>query len=105
MKQTCFTSRLHTKDSGHIVPDEVNVQQGDVDCPDCTTASHHMSRVKEARDEYRKDKQDPECTAFAVDMQKIILLPKLPTKQHHFVSRLVTFNETFASMNPAHPGT
>ena len=66
--------RLHTKDSGHIVPDESNVQQGEADCPDCTTASHHMSRVKEARDEYRNDKQNPECTAFAVDMQKIIFL-------------------------------
>ena len=31
-------------------------------------------------------------------MQKIILLPKLTTKEHFFVSRLVVFNVTFASM-------
>ena len=33
-----------------------------------------------------------------VDMQKIILLPKTTLKEHFFVSRLVVFNETFASV-------
>ena len=36
---------------------------------------------------------------FTADMQKVILLPKMTTKEHFFVSRLVVFNETFASMN------
>ena len=30
---------------------------------------------------------------------KVFLLPKLTTKEHVFVSRLVTFNETFATLN------
>ena len=33
-------------------------------------------------------------------MQKVIVLPKLTTKEHLFVSRLVTFNETFRSKTP-----
>ena len=35
----------------------------------------------------------------AADMQKVILLPKMTLKEHFIVSRLVTFNETFASLN------
>ena len=35
---------------------------------------------------------------FTVDMQKIILLPKMTLKEHFFVNRLVIFNETFASV-------
>ena len=51
-----------------------------------------------ARHEYQNTANvDPEYTAYAVDMQEIILLPKLSTKEHHFVSRL--FNETFACLN------
>ena len=30
-------------------------------------------------------------------MQKVLVLPVLTTKQHLFVSRLIVFNETFAS--------
>ena len=38
-------------------------------------------------------------SAYAVDTQKVILLPKLSIKEHYFVSRLVVFNETFACLN------
>ena len=34
---------------------------------------------------------------YCVDMQKVIILPKLTTKESFFTSRLVCFNETFAS--------
>ena len=34
---------------------------------------------------------------YAVDMQKVIILPKLTTKEHIFTSRLVCFNETFSA--------
>ena len=33
-------------------------------------------------------------------MQRVIVLPKLTIKEHVFVSRLVTFNETFVSKTP-----
>ncbi|CAH1996809.1 unnamed protein product [Acanthoscelides obtectus] len=36
---------------------------------------------------------------YAVDMQKVLLLPKMSTKESFFVSRLVVFNETFASLH------
>ena len=36
-------------------------------------------------------------------MQRVIVLPKLTTKEHLFVSRLITFNETFASKTPGKP--
>ena len=39
----------------------------------------------------------------AADMHKVLVLPKLNTKEHVFVSRLVIFNETFASLNPNQP--
>ena len=36
-------------------------------------------------------------------MQIVYVLPKLTTKEHLFVSRLVTFNATFASKTPGKP--
>jgi hypothetical protein len=38
-------------------------------------------------------------SGYAVDMQKVIILPKLATKEIFFVRRLVGFNETFASLS------
>ena len=37
------------------------------------------------------------------DMQGVLVLPKLTTKEHLFISRLVTFNEKFASKTPGQP--
>jgi len=38
---------------------------------------------------------------YAADIQKVILFPKMTItgKQHFFISRLVTFNQTFACLN------
>ena len=51
---------------------------------------------------YREDthRSWPEDTAvFAVDLQKVLLLPRTPDyKKCIFTSRLVVFNETFASV-------
>ena len=44
-----------------------------------------------------------EVNCFTADMQRVILFPKLTTKENLFVNRLVTFNETFASKNPGKP--
>lgn len=39
------------------------------------------------------------CKVFAVDMQKVFMLPRMPQLQEaFFLSRLVVFNETFAAM-------
>ena len=69
-------------------------------CELCKKATLHLKKAEEARTEYRKDKEeeDPTASTFAADMQKVILLPKMTLKEHFFVSRLVVFNETFASV-------
>ena len=53
-----------------------------------------------AREEYRKDMDSPHC--YSVDMQKILLLPKLTTKEHFFQNKLICFNETFAERATEH---
>lgn len=58
-------------------------------------------RYDSARIHYQKDVSCiwPEThSIFAVDMQKILILPKMSTKNSYFVSRLVVMNETFASL-------
>ena len=67
------------------------------DCELCLQSRQHLERAVKARHEYQNI--DSEYTAYAVDMQKVILLPKLSIKEHYFVSRLVVFNETFACLS------
>ena len=62
----------------------------------------HKVRYTQARIEYQKPITE-EVVCFTADMQRFIVLPKLTTKEHLFVSRLVTFNEPFASKTPGKP--
>ena len=40
-----------------------------------------------------------EVAVYAVDMQKILLVPRMPdVKENFFTSRLINFNETFANL-------
>ena len=59
-------------------------------------------RYTEARIEYQKPITE-KVVCFTADMQRVYVLPKLITKEHLFVSRLVTFNKTFASKTPGKP--
>lgn len=90
----CTVYEVHVKDKGECA---------DENCSICSNAKSHLARVKAARDEYQRDTSDPKSCIFACDMQKIILLPKLSTKEHFFVSRLIVFNETFASVGGTKP--
>ena len=56
----------------------------------------HERKYREARAEYKKGAES-DVVVLTADMQRVLVLPKLDTKEHLFVSRLVTFNETFAS--------
>ena len=67
-------------------------------CDICCYSKAQSERARLARHEYQKPVSG-DGKVFTADMQKIILLPKLTTKQHFFVSRLVIFNETFASLD------
>ena len=65
------------------------------ECITCKTAVLHKAKAAIARKNYQNDMKEP--GTYAVDMQKVIILPKLTTKEHIFTSRLVCFNETFCA--------
>jgi len=71
-------------------------------CEVCLHYSKHLDRARAARHEYQLPVPD-DCTVLAADMQRVILLPKMTIKEHFFVSRLVVFNETFASLSAGQP--
>lgn len=61
----------------------------------------HLEKNNNARCQYNLDMQKnrADATVFAADMQKIILLPKMPNvKEAFFTPRLITINETFVNM-------
>ena len=62
----------------------------------------HINKAITARKEYKNDKEKPktnEDIALSVDLQKVILLPRINTfKSVIFTPRLVVFNETFAEL-------
>ena len=66
---------------------------------DCVNFTKHITAATEARSLYRKQKErewTEHEVAISVDMQKVIILPKLPgLKQAIFCKRLVLFNGTF----------
>ena len=82
----------HIKDSDH----DSN------QCAERIAFAKHKVRYTQARIEYQKPIPE-EVVCFTADMQRVIVLPKLTNKEHLFVSRLVTFNETFASKTPGKP--
>ena len=65
----------------------------------CKNHVTHQKAYREVRDEYQNPITRESFHSFTADMQKVILLPKLTSKEHVFVSRLVLFNETFASLD------
>jgi len=88
---TCIKAEGHEHDS--LAADNA--------CKACIDKSTHLAIAKEAREDYQRDatkKWEPFEEAFAVDMQKVIMLPKMNVKEHFFISRLTVFNETFASL-------
>jgi len=69
-----------------------------LDCEECLNHSEHKKTYESARESYRKDKEAGK-NAFAVDLQKVLLLPHMQEfKAAIFTPRLVTFNETFAPL-------
>ena len=87
---TCESFNNHGKEENH---DKEN-------CEKCNVLKLHLERAKKARKFYLKDHQDipDNFSIFTADMQKVVLLRKMTIKEHFFVSRLVVFNESFASV-------
>ncbi|XP_060881369.1 uncharacterized protein LOC132952892 [Metopolophium dirhodum] len=76
-------------------PDDVNQATNSV-------LELHKTKANKANAEYKKDSQEEdnyETRYYSMDLQKVILLPYLPNiKASYFTSRLVVFNETFATI-------
>ena len=88
----CEEGKMH-KDAPHDMPK--------AECPSCVRLALHETFAAIARKAYQDDAMSaPEggTEYYAVDMQKVLLLPILTAKSCFFVSRLVCFNETFARM-------
>ena len=85
----CLSYKDHIKDSDY--------DSGE--CAECIAYAKHKVRYTQARIKYQKP-IPVKVACFTADMQRVIVLPKLTTREHLFVSCLVTFNETFASKTP-----
>uniref|UniRef100_A0A1Y1LR10 Uncharacterized protein n=1 Tax=Photinus pyralis TaxID=7054 RepID=A0A1Y1LR10_PHOPY len=82
-----------------VVPNELNEQH----CSTCVTYETHKRRYTSARKFYTEDSTQTwgdDFELYAVDMQKVLLLPKMTIKDAFFVSRLSVFHETFANLKP-----
>ena len=71
-------------------------------CDLCLKYNRHHNQYSLARQAYEDDKTktwDANFNVYTADMQKVIIIPKMTIKNAYFVSRLVVFNETFASLH------
>ena len=69
----------------------------DNECNICIFHNFHIKQANSMRLDYIRDRNtyESESLVFTADLQKVLLLPILPTKECFFKSRLVCFNETF----------
>nr|CAI5865028.1 unnamed protein product [Callosobruchus analis] len=71
-------------------------------CETCIRYNAHKAHYTSARHAYKEDEErkwPAEVEVHIIDLQKVLLLPKVTTKDSFFISRLVTFSETFASLH------
>ena len=74
----------------------------ETDSDNCKAAKQHLENVHIARQAYYEEGKsaiiDEKRITLAVDMQKVLQLPKLTLKAQFFVSHLTVFNETFCDL-------
>ncbi len=78
------------------------------ECSSCDGYTLHRQHAAESRAALAEDtlnmERNPTTTAvYTVDMQKALLMPKLPSKDYYFSRKLVLFNETFAKPGKTDP--
>lgn len=82
---------------------ESHVIQGDHECNESTCFQYiaHKERSRKAREEMKADevRSSGNVKVVSVDMQKVLLLPKLSIKEAFFSRKLVLFNETFCDVS------
>ena len=73
-------------------------------CNICDDWVEHITRARESREAYQRDRDTfpaEDEFFFSADMQKVIMLPRLPgNKQCVFTRRIIAFHETFAPLVP-----
>ena len=74
-------------------------------CEECDSWVRHFENAKLSRTAYRNDADrypEPGKLFLSGDMQKVVLLPRLPgMKKCIFTRRIIAFNETFAPLKPS----
>ena len=79
--------------------DEKGLPRPNETCTKCKTWTDHIVKAGMARRLYRADKRQVEKgePIYAADLEKVIMLPRLPgIKTAIFTRRIIFFNETFA---------
>ncbi|XP_062538858.1 uncharacterized protein LOC134207154 [Armigeres subalbatus] len=92
--EACVAATLHQSASGHIDEDNFIAI-----CSLCKSHMEHLRLASSSRLMYRADGDNIRTKeiVFAVDLQKVIQLPRLESlKSIVFAQRLLAFNETFA---------
>lgn len=104
-KASPYVPRLQEKKPVNIVEDVTPIIENPHDpniCEQCLNYQTHRERYTIAREKYQTDSnaEYPEDQfVYTVDMQKIMIIPKMPIKNSYFVSRLVVMHETFAALH------
>ena len=107
--ETCEAYRLHEHDEqGNGPLPEVDLKKCEENgfspplqsCTKCHDWTHHLVRAGIGRKLYREDAKRSTSggvPAYSADLQKVIMLPRLPgNKTAVFTRRIILFNETFA---------
>ena len=72
------------------------------DCDVCNYHNEHIIRAADTREDYKLDAKrvnNKDEAIFSVDLQKVIMLPRLPgVKSVAFTKRIIAYNETFAPL-------
>lgn len=92
--EKCEIFYLHNKDQN-----ENNLSR---DCLECVNWQDHKRNAEIMRKNYTKDKEkkcDQNNIYYSTDMQKIIMLPRLPMfKQVLFCPRIIAYDESFVPL-------
>lgn len=80
-----------------------NLQEPPPDCSTCSLWEEHRDRMEQAIRFYKRDARKPQSAELSirrVDLQRVILLPRMPAvKQALSTKRVSVFHETFATIS------
>ena len=103
-------TKLGEEECEHCLRHEVHLKedhQADApECHNCRKWEDHKERAESARTHYRLDaeKEQVDEVIRSVDLQKVIMLPRMPgVKTAVFTRRITAFHETFASVGKFKP--